>query len=744
MINSFQSLNTITSGLILQQLEQEVIANNLAQPSVDSQGYLMNSLEQVNSASTPSISFTGSNGLISVGTGVSAASITRLRNSFLDNQIQQESSVVGFNSVFYGAGGTGVMSGINSILNGATTINSALSGFTAAWNVLASPATATNVADQNAVVTAGVNFAQAANSQYEQLQNLQSTVTGQMGQTVIQINQILGDLSNINQQILTSPGSNQNSLLDARDYALDKLSQLINFRATFNSSGTVNVWVGDLSLVSSSGASILNVNATNYNNTPQSDVTIQSSQGSVTIPDASALITGGTLGGELNARDVVVQSYMNQLNEVASSVLTMTNNIYSAGYIANTATTGASFFTGTNAATIAVNGVFVNDSTTTIAPYLATEVDPSTILTPFAPTGQLAGFLGNTQNLLAGNYLASSNQVSFGVVDPSQSITSQIGVTATGGTFTINNGAITTITYTAGQSIDFILNQINAISGVNAVFNATTKKFEIFSSAPLSFVGTAGDQFKWANLESILISTVPINNTLSEKDAKVDYGNEALNSNFSIAGPPVTGPNTLAFLVTPSSNGVFSVNGTQVTWNNTETLNTILSTAPFPPTVNPNWSFATQKLQLTNKNVGGGANVNATPIQLVDISGNLTSALWLKDSSTSIGNIASNISTQFSSQAAAAQTAYTSSSASLTQMNNEQDNIAGAAGTYTVNGVTQNVGVSLNTIVQQAYQSMITYNAMLEVMQIIDQTLDALVGISSTTSNGIFQQQTKP
>src|SRR5665213_510797 len=575
MINSFQPLNTITSGLILQQLEQQVIANNLAQPSVDSQGYLMNSMEQVNSASMPSISFTGLNGLISVGTGTSAVSITRLRNSFLDNQIQQESSVVGFNSVFYGASGTGVMGEINSILNGSTTINSALNGFTSQWSTLAStPVTVAGLpnpaylAAQNQVVAHGVAFAQAANSQYSQLQNLQSTVTGQIGQTVIQINQILRDLSNINQQILNSPGSNQNSLLDARDYALDKLSQLINFQATFNSTGTVNVWVGDLSLVSSSGASILNVNAINYNNTSQSDVTIQSSQGTVTIPDASALITGGTLGGELNARDVVIQSYMNQLNEVTSSVLTMTNNIYSAGYIANTATTGSAFFTGTDAANIAVNGVLVNDSTTAIAPYLATEVDPSTILTPFAPTGQLAGFLGNIQNLLAGNYLASSNQVSFGVVDPSQSVSSQIGVTATGGTFTINNGATTTITYTAGQSIDSILSQINAISGVNAVFNATTKKFEIFSNTPLTFVGTAGDQFKWANLESVLISTVPINNTLSENNAKVDYGNEPLNANYSIAGPPVTGPNTLAFLVTPSSNGVFSVNGTQVTWNN--------------------------------------------------------------------------------------------------------------------------------------------------------------------------------
>jgi len=731
MINSFQPLNTITSGLILQQLEENIDANNISQPSVDSQGYLMNSLEQVNSESNPSITFTGANGLLSIGTGASAESVTRLRSSFLDNQIQQESSVVGYDSVLYGAGGTGVMGEINAILTGSTTISSALSSFTTAWSGLASAANATNVALQNTVVAAGVNLAQTINSQYTQLKNLQTTVTGQISQTVIQINQILQQLSSINKQILSSPGSNQNNLLDARDYALDKLSQLTNFQATFNSTGTVNVWVGDLSLVDVSGAAILNANATNYNNTTQSDVTVQSSQGSVTVANASALFTGGTLGGELNSRDVVVQNYMNQLNETASSVLTMTNNLSQAGYVANSTTTNIAFFTGTNAATIAVNGTLVADSTASAVPYLPTEVNPS------GATGQLAGFLANVQNLLAGNYLTSANQVAAGVVDPTLSISTQIGAAATGGTFTINGAPVT---YTAAQSIDAILSQLNAISGVNAVFNATTKKFEIFSNTPLTFVGTAGDKFKWGHLESILISTVPINNILSENDAMVDYGNEPLNANYSIPGPPVTGPNSLAFLVTPSSNGVFSINGTQVSWNNSQTLNTILSTAPFPiATVSPNWSFVLQKLALTNQTGGG---TGATPIQLADVSGNFTSALWLQDSSTPIGEIVSNISTQLSAQTAFFQTAYTSSSASLTQLNNEQDNLAGAANSTTAAGTTP--GVPLATIEQQAFQSMITYNAMLEVMQIIDQMLADLVGISSTTSSGIFQQQSKP
>jgi len=98
----------------------------------------------------------------------------------------------------------------------------------------------------------------------------------------------------------------------------------------------------------------------------------------------------------------------------------------------------------------------------------------------------------------------------------------------------------------------------------------------------------------------------------------------------------------------------------------------------------------------------------------------------------------SNVSTNAASQNTTLQAAYTSSSDSLTQLNTEQDNLAGVS---TGSGTP---GVPIATIEQQAYQSMITYNAMLEVMQIIDQMLDALVGISSTTSSsGIFQQETK-
>lgn len=210
MISGFQSLNTINSGLILQQLEQDINASNLAQPSLDSQGYLMNSLETINTSTSPSISFMGANGLMAVGTGVTADSITRLRDSFLDSQIRQASSTVGYNEILANAAGNGVLNQINSIINSSASnnLNYTLTQFQSAWNALGTNAIPANdAADRAAVVSSGNAFAQMANSQFNQLQGLQTTYNNNIQKTVSQINLLLQQLNSINTQLNTTQGS---------------------------------------------------------------------------------------------------------------------------------------------------------------------------------------------------------------------------------------------------------------------------------------------------------------------------------------------------------------------------------------------------------------------------------------------------------------------------------------------------------------------------------------------------------
>jgi flagellar hook-associated protein 1 FlgK len=739
MINSFQPLNTITSGLILQQLEQEVNANNLSQTSLDSQGYLMNSLEQVNSVSNPSISFTGLNGPLSIGTGSSAESITRLRSSFLDSQIQQQSTTVGYNEVLSNSTSTGIMDQINSILNGTTTLTSSLNGFKAAWAALSttSASSAGFSAAQQAVVTAGESFASTASSQFDQLQNLQLTSNNQINQTVSQINGLLQQLASINGQLLQTGGSNQNSLLDARDYALDKLSRLVNVQTNYGANGTVNVWLSDVALVNGTSASALQTSAENVNNPQFVDITVSgnggifsSKNGSVTTAtDITSEITGGNLGGEIYGRNVLLQNYKVQVDQLAASVINITNGIYSAGYVANggvPGVTGNNFFSGNGASNIAVNGALQSAPTTLATEIQATSTPASLPATPL-PSGELAKILSNLPSLLANNFMTSQSTVGTPPVDPTATLLSQaLDVTPGTSSFTLNG---VTISYTETNSINDILNEINTnVTGVYAVFNTVSSEFNFYSANPITYVAGAGDGFTWASLQNAMIGSFDMNNVSAPNPKALIDIYSALDASTSIYRAPSTyGPNTQGFLVTPGASGSFTVsyvNGlgvptnTVVQWNNSQTLDQILSALPLG--------------SIYLKNEQSFEIFSSSPFQIVDNSGNFTAFTGL-NGNLSIASMASNVSSNASAQDTALQATYTSSSASLTQLNNAQANIAGVSTSSSV------PGVPIATIQEEAQQSLITYNAMLQVMEVINQMLDALVGVSTTSSSsGIF------
>lgn len=749
MINSFQGMNTITSGLILQELEQQVTANNLAQPYLDSQGYLMNSLEQVNSVDNPSISFNGADGLLSIGTGSSVASITSLRSSFLDNQIQQESSVLGMAEMLAttsgGANstqGTGVLNQINTIVNGTSNLNTSLAQFAQDWTALA--ANPLNTGLRATVVNDGVAFAQMANSQYDQLQNLQLSTNSQIQQTVGSINQILQQLSAINQQLNTTQGSNQNTLLDARDYALDRLSRLINMQATFGSNGTVSVWLNGVALVNSEGAATFQTDVTNVNNPELLSVTLQSPNGSpygsedkagvLSGRDVTSLITGGNLGGELQANNVILESYKDQVDQIATSVMNVTNDLEESGYAANGTTTGTPFFFGTGAADISVNAALVNDPTHALL--AASNVEG------LNTDGEVASFLGNLPNILANNFVESALSTTGGAAINSAGLLNAQPFLATpsGGSFTINGN---TITYNpATDSINSLLSQINTkVPGVYAVFNQNTQQFFMFSANPITVAEVGADNFiTWGNIQNVLTSTIKINNGFAPTDPKIVFigTNSALDS--LLPGATFnTGPNAQAYRVTPSSQGTFTINGIQFNWNNTESLSqirTMINTYNWAGAglsqVSLNFSNASQTLSLNSSNP-------PTPIQIVDNSGNFTVFTGL-DGNVPMGDLTSGLLGNVSSQLSAAQLSQSTASNSLNQLNTEQANIA-AVGNPGSGSTPGTAGVPIATLEQQALQSLIQYNASLQVLDVIDQMYEDLVGIpGSTTSNGIFQQ----
>ena len=71
-------------------------------------------------------------------------------------------------------------------------------------------------------------------------------------------------------------------------------------------------------------------------------------------------LTGGSIEGEITARDGALATLQTSVNTLASQLITQVNGIYSAGYDLN-GNTGQDFFTGTDASTIGVNSAVVDD-----------------------------------------------------------------------------------------------------------------------------------------------------------------------------------------------------------------------------------------------------------------------------------------------------------------------------------------------------------------------------------------------
>jgi flagellar hook-associated protein 1 FlgK len=71
-------------------------------------------------------------------------------------------------------------------------------------------------------------------------------------------------------------------------------------------------------------------------------------------------VTGGSIGGNITARDGALAGLQTSLDTLASQLITQVNNIYSAGFD-STGGTGRNFFTGAGAADIGVDSALVSD-----------------------------------------------------------------------------------------------------------------------------------------------------------------------------------------------------------------------------------------------------------------------------------------------------------------------------------------------------------------------------------------------
>jgi flagellar hook-associated protein 1 FlgK len=342
-INATMSL--AGQALLTQQQAISVTSHNIA--NVNTPGYSRQQL--IMTANTPVDSSIGP-----MGSGVSAESIERVYDRYLNAQISNESQGLGrwdaqkdavklVEMIFNEANGSG--------------LNEAMSKFWNAWQSLTTDPDGTT--ERQVLLTASQVLATTFNQLDADLSQSQKGLGLVVEGTVADINRLSEQLLDLNTKIVSSEvGSvSANDYRDQREQVLKELSELIDISSFEDANGAVTVSVATgLPLVTAEDYWQL---STEPNVTGIEEVVWVDADGNTT--NINAAISGGKLKGLIEVRDFIIPDYMTRLDTLAGAILTDVNLLHQAGFDLN-GTAGEVFFVGTGtAADLEVNPNILGD-----------------------------------------------------------------------------------------------------------------------------------------------------------------------------------------------------------------------------------------------------------------------------------------------------------------------------------------------------------------------------------------------
>lgn len=218
------TLNTAVSGMTVSQVGINTTSHNLA--NVNTPGYVRQRVELETSRPLSQKGLgTNTLGVGQIGTGVSANSIIRIKNSFYDYQFRSESPSYGATVSKYN-----YLTNIETVFNepSDTSISATLNNFFNSFNELAKDPN--SLGAKNIVVESSKHLANSLNKIKGSIDNLQKECTKEQETLLQEVNKELSDLKELEKQIkiVQNAGDNPNDLMDRRDKILDSLSSKID------------------------------------------------------------------------------------------------------------------------------------------------------------------------------------------------------------------------------------------------------------------------------------------------------------------------------------------------------------------------------------------------------------------------------------------------------------------------------------------------------------------------------------
>ncbi|HEY0263717.1 MAG TPA: flagellar hook-associated protein FlgK [Granulicella sp.] len=331
------------NALLANQSALDATSNNVA--NQNTVGYTR---EIVNFEEQDSVTINGK----SYGEGVTTGGPVSVRDRVLEQRVQQQTQVQSQSSAL-----ASVLSQVENIFGisatsssaATTTLGSAIDSFFNSFTAL--EANPSDSATRQSVLAAASNLADAFNSASSQISQITSSINSNVNTTVGQVNTLTAQIASLNQQISSlSPNADAGTLEDQRQTAIAQLSGLVGLDQITNEQNGIT-------LTTSNGTGLVS-------GTKSFPMTTTMSGGVAHIlagPDATDVtgsLTGGSLGGMLQARDKVMPVYTDALDTLAYSIASAVNTQNEAGLDGN-GNPGAALFTLPGSATGAASSIAV-------------------------------------------------------------------------------------------------------------------------------------------------------------------------------------------------------------------------------------------------------------------------------------------------------------------------------------------------------------------------------------------------
>lgn len=237
---------------------------------------------------------------------------TQGQSSALESALQQVQDIFGLTSTATSASSTALGSATDSFFNSL----SALEG------------NPSDAATRQSVLTAANNLTSVFNSAVNQLAQVTSGLNQQVGSIVGQVNSLTATIASLNQQIAsTSTHGDAGALEDQRQLAITQLSQYVGLnQMTTEGNG--------ITLTTSNGAALVSGSQSFAMSTTEVAGTTHLLAG-LSAQDVTSGLSGGQLGGVLQARDQELPTYANALDNLAYGIGSAVNQQNALGFDRN-------------------------------------------------------------------------------------------------------------------------------------------------------------------------------------------------------------------------------------------------------------------------------------------------------------------------------------------------------------------------------------------------------------------------